>query len=138
MLNAAGQPTEQVDLNAVLRQIEQDLELPMAQKKAVVRYNVLPVLEGASVLLYQLFYNLLNNALKFSRLAVPPEIHIESKPANAEMVELRFSDNGIGFGQEQAERIFDPFTRLHSKDKYEGTGLGLSLCRRIVQRHGGT
>ncbi|GAB4093498.1 ATP-binding protein [Flaviaesturariibacter terrae] len=137
MLNAAGKPTEPVALNSVLRQIEQDLEIPITQKKATIRYGNLPVLEGATVLLYQLFYNLLNNALKFARAGVPPEIMI-SAAARDEAVEIRFADNGIGFSQGQAERIFEPFTRLNSKDQYEGTGLGLSLCRRIVQRHGGS
>ncbi|RYY63138.1 MAG: response regulator, partial [Chitinophagaceae bacterium] len=138
MLNAAGQPTEQVDLQQVLRQIEQDLELPITQKKALVQYSQLPVLEGASVLLYQLFYNLMNNALKFARPGGVPEISIKAQPVEPDSVEIRFTDNGIGFSQEQSDRIFDPFTRLHSKDKFEGTGLGLSLCRRIVHRHGGT
>ncbi|RYY90870.1 MAG: response regulator [Chitinophagaceae bacterium] len=138
MLNAAGQPIERVDLNNVMRQIEQDLELPITQKNAVIRYKNLPEIEGASVLLYQLFYNLLNNALKFARPDGAAEVTIDAQQCAEGIVEIRFSDNGIGFSPAQAERIFDPFTRLHPKDKYEGTGLGLSLCRRIVQRHNGS
>ncbi|RYZ20930.1 MAG: response regulator [Chitinophagaceae bacterium] len=138
MVNATRQHTEQVDLGALIRQIEQDLELPIAQKGAVLHVDALPVVEGAQVLLYQLFYNLMNNSLKFVRDGVPPVIGIGLLPAPEGFVRIRFRDNGIGFDGDQSEKIFSPFTRLNSKDQYEGTGLGLSLCRRIVQRHGGS
>src|SRR6202000_2392049 len=112
------------------------------------------------VLLYQLFYNLLNNSLKFARKDTPPVISITASPmpeASAksqtpqlsgprvgdtsqvgnEWVKITVADNGIGFEQAYANRIFDSFTRLHSKDTLEGTGLGLALCKKIVERHGG-
>jgi signal transduction histidine kinase len=135
-INSTEQQTEAVDLNRIVRAIETDLDLPIGQKKATVHYSQLPTIEGAAVLLYQLFYNLVNNSLKFSRSDAPCRIEISSK-IDQDQAFIRLTDNGIGFDQEQAERIFDTFSRLNAKDKYEGTGLGLSLCRKIVLRHGG-
>ncbi len=139
-LNASQQQTEKVDLNQVLANVEGDLEVAMQQKAARLIYEKLPEIEGAGVLLHQLFYNLINNSLKFSREDVPPVIEVSSTPDSKdgkEYVRLIVKDNGIGFQQQYADRIFSSFTRLHSKDRYEGTGLGLALCRKIVERHQG-
>jgi light-regulated signal transduction histidine kinase (bacteriophytochrome) len=140
-LNETEQSIEKVDLNETMRNITSDLEVVMGQKKAQLLYDKLPVIEGASVLLHQLFYNLVNNSLKFARADAPPLITIASSPVvknDKSFVQIRIIDNGIGFQQEFAKRIFETFTRLNSKDQYEGTGLGLSLCKRIVERHGGS
>ena len=99
----------------------------------------MPKVEGASVLFYQLFYNLINNSLKFSEEL--PVIHISSsivKAGEKEFARIVVGDNGIGFEQQDADKIFNAFTRLNSKDKYEGTGLGLALCKKIVERHHGS
>lgn len=141
MLNASEQTIESIDLNIVFRNIESDLELPIGQKDASLSYGALPVIQGAPVLIYQLFYNLVNNSLKFSREGVKPVISVTSSVESGdgkEFAEVRVIDNGIGFEQDQAERIFNTFERLNSKDRYEGTGLGLSLCKRIAERHGGS
>jgi PAS domain S-box-containing protein len=141
MLSAAHQRIEEVDLNETLKNIEADLEVIISQKQASVQYRNLPTVEGASVLLYQLFYNLVNNSLKFSRPDECSVITILSsltKKDEKEWVEITINDNGIGFEQEFAEKIFETFLRLNSKDQFEGTGLGLSLCKRIIERHGGT
>jgi signal transduction histidine kinase len=135
-INSTEQETEAVDLNRIIRAIETDLELPIGQKRATLNYSQLPTVEGAAVLLYQLFYNLINNSLKFSRADAPCRIDISAK-VDGDQTLIRLTDNGIGFDQEQAGRIFDTFFRLNAKDKYEGTGLGLSLCKKIVLRHGG-
>jgi signal transduction histidine kinase len=130
-----------VDLNEVLKNIESDLEVLIAQKSAQIHYHDLPVVEGASVLLYQLFYNLINNSLKFSKANLPAVIDISSSLATKEEREfavITIKDNGIGFEQEFASKIFETFLRLNSKDQFEGTGLGLSLCKRIIERHGGS
>jgi len=140
-LNASKQAMQTVDLNEVIKSIETDLEVLIQQTGTQIFYHDLPSIEGSSVLLYQLFYNLTNNAIKFARSAVSPVISIGSSIVNKDnqkFIKVIFNDNGIGFEQEQAEKIFETFTRLHSKDKYEGTGLGLSLCKRIVDRHGGS
>lgn len=139
-LSSTGQNTEQIDLNEVFQNIVTDLELLINQKKAVVKWTGLEKIYGAPVLIYQLFYNLVNNSLKFSRTDTATEIFISGsflKENGDEHFKVVVSDNGIGFAPENAEKIFNTFTRLHSKDKYEGTGLGLALCKKIVERHNG-
>ncbi|RYY91000.1 MAG: PAS domain S-box protein [Chitinophagaceae bacterium] len=140
-LNAARQPMEPVALADVLVSIETDLEVIIQQAGAHVNRGPLPVIEGAPVLLYQLFYNLLNNSLKFTRPGIAPAISIQSEDATeggVAGVRVILEDNGIGFDNAQAQSIFDTFKRLNSKDAFEGTGLGLALCKKIVSRHGGT
>jgi len=140
MLSAAHQKIEKVDINETIENIKSDLEVSIAQKAANIYFANLPVVEGASILLYQLFYNLIYNSLKFSKPNEAPLIKISSALVNKnekKFAEIKISDNGIGFEQEFAERIFETFLRLNSKDMFEGTGLGLSLCKRIAERHGG-
>ena len=140
MLSAAHQKIEKVNLNETIKSIESDLEIIIGQKAARIKVKHLPTVEGASILLYQLFYNLINNSLKFSKPGEASVIQISSanvQKNDTEFAEITISDNGIGFEQEFAERIFETFLRLNSKDMFEGTGLGLSLCKRIAERHGG-
>lgn len=146
-LNTSGQVIESVNLNQLLQHIESDLELPIKQKNASITYTSMPTIEGYSVLLYQLFYNLINNSLKFSKADVSPVItltfeEITAPPLTQSVsdtwIRLQLSDNGIGFRPVDAQKIFKTFVRLNSKDQYEGTGLGLALCHRIVERHGGS
>jgi signal transduction histidine kinase len=143
ILNGSEQTIEPVDLNVIITNIEIDLEVTIGEKRASLVRGRLPRIEGASVLIYQLFYNLINNSLKFARVGVPPVIEVVAKVLQEEgspeaMAEITLTDNGIGFEQEHADRIFNTFARLHAKDKYEGTGLGLALCRKIVDRHLGS
>ena len=141
MADSHDASTEVVDLNTIIRSIENDLELSIQKQSAHLQYQHLHTVEGSSVLIYQLFYNLINNSLKFVKPDEPQKISLESKKIDRKgkaFIEITVKDNGIGFEQDQAERIFNTFTRLHSKDKYEGTGLGLALCKKIVQRHLGT
>ncbi|MBS1780269.1 MAG: PAS domain-containing protein [Bacteroidetes bacterium] len=138
--NAGIQNCEFVDLNDVIKSIETDLEVKLQTTGAKITSSNLPVVEGARVLLYQLFYNLINNSIKFVAPGSAPRILISSEQITGNdtgFVRIILRDNGIGFEQEFAERIFETFTRLNSKDSYEGTGLGLSLCKKIVERHGG-
>ncbi|MEI6947590.1 PAS domain S-box protein [Paraflavisolibacter sp. H34] len=138
-----------VPLTEIIRGVETDLEMVLQQKEGVLTCEDLPVVEGAPVLLHQLFYNLINNSLKFSREGVPPRISVSYERvkgdrlphplpgANRDYVLIRLQDNGIGFRNEEVDQIFKPFGRLHAKTKYEGTGLGLALCKKIAERHGG-
>lgn len=137
-LNASTHALEPVDLNNILSEIEDDLEVVIRSKEAVIKSDILPVIEGARILLYQLLYNLINNSLKFTRPGTPPLISIRATlSANQRTAIITIEDNGIGFDQVYASHIFDTFTRLNTKDQYEGTGLGLALCKKIVERHGG-
>ncbi|GAA6769191.1 hypothetical protein AAFH68_51560 [Flavobacterium sp. CGRL1] len=140
-INADQQKPTLVDLNEVLKNIETDLEISLQKTGGEIHYDHLPVLEGAQVLLYQLFYNLINNSIKFAKIDIPVQIKLSSKiikEKNKKRAVITIEDNGIGFEESQSEKIFETFTRLNSKDTYEGTGLGLSLCKKIVERHGGT
>ena len=131
----------EIDLNQTLQQIEADLEVIIQERKTNIQFTDLPVIEGAPVLIYQLFYNLLNNSLKFAKKEMPAQVRVTAKSVVREgkpFVLIEVTDNGIGFPQEYAENIFNTFTRLNAKDQYEGTGLGLALCKKIVERHGGT
>lgn len=141
---------EKIDLNDICATILEDLELVIAEKKAEVTFSGLPVVTGSYTLIYQLLYNLINNSLKFVRDGVRPVIGISSRKAkrdelqkagisapDREYYRIDVADNGIGFEQSYAEKIFDSFIRLNSKDKFEGTGLGLALCKKIAGRHKG-
>jgi len=139
-VNSESHAVETVDMNVTVENAIDDLELIIAEKGADIQAGDLPVIEGSSVLLHQLFYNLLNNALKFSRAGVAPVIKIESQllaGSDDGQVEFKIIDNGIGFSEMDAKKIFKSFVRLHPKDRFEGTGLGLALCKRIVERHSG-
>ncbi len=140
-INADSQKATIVDLNETIKNIETDLEIVLQKTGAKIYYQDLPVLEGASVLLYQLFYNLINNSIKFAKEDTASEIIITAKEQIEEdkkFAIITVEDNGIGFDLDQTGRIFETFTRLNSKDRYEGTGLGLSLCKKIAERHGGS
>jgi PAS domain S-box-containing protein len=140
LVNTA-QNLEAVNLNEIIDQIAGDLEVMMEQKKAQVIKTVLPTIRANSTLIYQLFYNLILNSLKFSKAGKPSLINISSetiKQDSKDFLRIVVSDNGIGFEPEFGQDIFKTFTRLHPADLYEGTGLGLALCKKIVERHGGT
>jgi PAS domain S-box-containing protein len=140
-LDKKKQPIEKIDLNNIIQNITTDLELIIKEKKAAVVTSALPEIEGAAILINQLFFNLLHNALKFSKPGELPHVAISHQfttMEDREAVEITIKDNGIGLDEAYAERIFKSFERLHSKDEYEGNGLGLALCRKIVTRHLGT
>lgn len=140
-INADSQKTTLVDLNEVIRNIETDLEIVLQKSGGKILYQNLPKLEGATVLLYQLFYNLINNSIKFAKETIPPVISISAEIINEQdknFAVINLEDNGIGFASNQTNHIFETFTRLNPKDRYEGTGLGLSLCKKIAERHGGS
>lgn len=140
-LNDSIQLIEKVDLNEIIAHVETDLEVAIHQRNAIITHQNLPIIQGIPVLIHQLFYNLVNNSLKFAKNNEPLVITITSKNYEEQgkaLIQVQIKDNGIGFYQEYAERIFETFARLNSKDKYEGTGLGLALCKKIVHRHYGT
>jgi light-regulated signal transduction histidine kinase (bacteriophytochrome) len=132
---------DDIDLNQVLHDVATDLELVIAEKNVAINYENLPVIKGVPTLIYQLFYNLVNNSVKFSKPGRPLVIDIDSKHVSEDgrlFWQIVLEDNGIGFSDKHSETIFRTFIRLNPKDKYEGTGLGLALCKKIVERHGGS
>lgn len=127
---------EEVNLNDILAEIQKDLDVVIREKQAVVEVANLPVITGNSIRLRQLFSNLISNALKYSKTGVPPVIQIGVHQSNDE-VTIQVRDNGIGFEDQYSEKIFGLFERLHTRDKYPGTGIGLSICKRIAELHVG-
>lgn len=141
-LDKRSQPVEKINLDLVIENIKTDLELIINEKGAILVISELPEIEGAPILIHQLFYNLVHNALKFSKSDQPPRVIITSNiiknQEGIEVLEIKIKDNGIGLDPVFAEKIFDAFERLHSKDQYEGNGLGLALCRKIAKKHNGS
>jgi light-regulated signal transduction histidine kinase (bacteriophytochrome) len=148
-INYRASPFEEVDLAEVAAGVLSDLEARIAELDATVDVGQLPVVHADPMQMRQLLQNLISNALKFHRDGVVPVVRVRAEAIPA--VEARFAaeagaserymltveDNGIGFDEQYAERIFGPFERLHGRAAYEGTGIGLSIARKIVWRHGG-
>lgn len=130
-------PFVMVDLNNVLANVVLDLDTKIEEVNGRVSIEPLPTVEADSTQMRQLFQNLISNALKFHRDAEPPEIIIATENMMDNMVTISVADNGVGFEAQYAERIFKVFERLYGRDEYEGTGIGLAICRRIVERHDG-
>lgn len=140
----------EVDLNQIVENIKADYDLLIEQKAASVFYKHLPVIEGISVQIFQVFSNIIGNALKFTRPGVKPVITISAEKLSIaevrdnkllsndiEYYKFVFTDNGIGMKKEYVDQIFSIFKRLHSKSEYEGTGIGLAMCKKIVENHHG-
>jgi signal transduction histidine kinase len=147
-ISVEKQSFEEVDLNGVIGEVLSEMEPVIREKEAQVIVDRLPVLPASTVLMGPLFSNLINNSLKYSKKKELPQIRIryEEGPTvgagNGKDQEIRYGrifveDNGIGFDQKYAEQIFDMFRRLHSNAEYEGTGIGLALCKKIVEMHRG-
>jgi PAS domain S-box-containing protein len=128
---------ETVNLDQLLQEIITDFELLIAQKKAVITAGPLPVIKGDSQQLRQLFGNLFSNSLKFCERIPHIQISATTVPGTP-YVQILFKDNGIGFEQQYADQIFIAFKRLNNRQLYSGTGIGMALCKKIVERHGGT
>jgi light-regulated signal transduction histidine kinase (bacteriophytochrome) len=136
-VSTKGRPFVPVELDEIVAQVLIDLELSIKESGAQVRIGTLPTVEADPVQMRQLWQNLLGNALKFRREDVVPELQVCAE-VDDHVVELTISDNGIGFDEQYATRIFRAFERLHGARAYAGTGIGLALCRKIVERHHGT
>jgi PAS domain S-box-containing protein len=131
------QPFAPLDLNQILSEVISDLEVRLEQTRGVVEVAPLPVIEADAVQMRQLFQNLIGNALKFHKKDEAPRVRI-SASIEGTTCEIRVEDNGIGFDEKYRERIFTIFQRLHGRHEYEGTGVGLAVCRRIAERHEGS
>jgi len=137
------------DLNLVVKQSLEMMREEIEQKHAQIHIDPLPIVQGNTVQYKQLFKNLLENAIKFNKKNASAEIEVRMElitdekkilfglPNGKTYYKIEIRDNGIGFNQAYAERIFEPFVRLHSRFQYEGNGLGLSICKKIVTNHHG-
>jgi signal transduction histidine kinase len=137
------QPFRQVDLAKVAADVLNDLEYELEHSQGKVEIGALPVVRGDPTQMHQLLLNLIGNALKFHRPGVPPLVMVSSSSVYVphafipRQVEIRVEDNGIGFDPQAATRLFQPFQRLVGRSEYAGSGIGLAICRKIVERHGG-
>ena len=136
-----GQPFTQVDLNKVLKNVQADLEVRIEQTHARVECEPLPTITADLLQMSQLFQNLIGNSLKFRKPELPPVVHVRGEVLQegeeSHSCRITVEDNGIGFEEKYADRIFQVFQRLHGRNEYEGTGIGLAVCRQIAERHGG-
>jgi signal transduction histidine kinase len=145
-----AKPSTPVNLNTLVSEVLSDLDVRIEQVHGRVEVGSLPTIHADATQMRQLFQNLIGNALKFRKPDVAPLIKVQAEPlGKTESFDdegaggraawlIRVQDNGIGFEEKFRERIFEVFQRLHNRSEYEGSGIGLSLCRKIAQRHGGS
>ncbi len=137
-----ARPFEPVDLNVIAQEVLSDLEGTLQQAGGRVTVGPLPTVEADPLQMCQLLQNLIGNALKFRKPGEPPVVTVQGRdvrsPAAAPLCEIAVRDNGVGFEEQYLDRIFQVFQRLHGRQEYEGTGMGLAICRKIAERHGGT
>jgi light-regulated signal transduction histidine kinase (bacteriophytochrome) len=126
-----------VSLDGCVDRVLETLDLRIAETAAVITRDPLPEVQGDSTLLEELFQNLLSNALKFVAPGTAPRIHLSAVPGPEYNWVIGVRDEGIGIDPERVAEIFRPFRRLHPSDKYPGTGIGLAIARKAVDRHGG-
>ncbi|HYK47843.1 MAG TPA: PAS domain-containing protein [Parafilimonas sp.] len=138
---------EATDLNVTISQVQRNLAEMIAEKNATIEFSNLPTIQAVPLQFQQLFSNIIENSLKYSRENVPPVIKISATlvpgknhpfTKSKQCYEITVADNGIGFEQEYAENIFKLFQRLHGRNEYYGTGIGLAICKKIVENHKGT
>lgn len=127
---------QKTDLNTIVKEVIDDLEVRIRESGGKIHVSTLPVLNAHPIQMQQLFQNLISNALKFTHKHLPPEVRISHFSDNGYHV-IVIEDNGIGFDPRHSDRIFQTFERLHARSDFEGTGIGLSVCEKIVQRHQG-
>ncbi len=140
-----AQPFTPVSLEDVMKHVCSDLEVRIETTNGQVKFRDLPLIQADETQMHQLFLNLVSNGLKFHRDGVPPIVKVtaEIKQESSfrrigKVCKISIHDNGIGFDEKYHDRIFTIFQRLHGRHEYEGTGIGLAVCRKIVDRHGGT
>jgi light-regulated signal transduction histidine kinase (bacteriophytochrome) len=149
-MNSRGMDFEMTDLNNVLDDASNNIRELLEESQTVIEHEPLPVIPCVPMQINQLFTNLIINSIKYKTAGTPPLIQISARPSLPDEIKspdtlsnetnywkIIFSDNGIGFEQQYADRIFELFQRLHSRFEYEGTGIGLAICKKIVQNHKG-
>lgn len=143
-----AKPFVELDLGRIAHEVVSDLEMRIRESGGQILVGELPRLDGDPLQMRQLLQNLIGNGLKYRRPDEPPRVEVQSRKLSNSLAgtreptlprfEISVSDNGIGFDEKYLDRIFAPFQRLHGRGEYEGTGMGLAICYKIVERHGGT
>jgi len=138
-ITTRAEPSERVDLNEVIEDVKSlMLAALLDETKGTIHVpEPLPSVQGDSLQMHQLFQNLIGNGLKFRREGIPPEITIRAQQIEGNMVRVEVQDNGIGIEGKYHEQVFTMLKRLHSQARYKGTGIGLAICKKVVERHGG-
>jgi light-regulated signal transduction histidine kinase (bacteriophytochrome) len=144
-ITTQAQPFEPIELARIVGDVTNDLQIAIEESGAVIEVAPMPIIEADATQMRQLFQNLFSNSLKFRKKDVPPKITVSGRLFNreddsrqlVEHCEIVIADNGIGFDNKYADRIFAIFQRLHGKTEYDGTGIGLATVRKIVDRHAG-
>lgn len=134
-IQTRGKPFEEIDCEEILGEVRVNLQVAIEKSGALITNNSLPVIMGDASQLMRLFQNLIDNAIKFADKE-SPRVHVSAEKKDHEWL-FSVSDNGIGIDPQYGERIFVIFQRLHGREEYPGTGIGLAICKRIVERHGG-
>jgi len=143
------QPGEPVDLALLLDQVKVELKETIVETRATIHTTLLPTVPVVEFMFRQLLHNLIGNALKYAQPGIPPVVHLTYEKITAEAAsampmqtpgphhKLTVADNGIGFDPAYSQKIFQLFQRLHGRNEYAGTGIGLAICQRIMENHGG-
>ena len=134
----ASEPFKEVDLSDLIGEVLSDLEVRIVKTGGEVHVGTLPVISADPTQMRQLFQNLIGNALKFHKPGEKPMVQVRSVSNTDSECQIVVEDNGIGFDEQYLDKIFAPFQRLHARSEYEGTGMGLAICKKIVERHGGS
>jgi light-regulated signal transduction histidine kinase (bacteriophytochrome) len=126
-----------VDLSGIAHEALQDLEVRLERCHGRVELSDLPVIEADAMQMRRLLLNLMGNALKFHREDTPPVVRVSATNLDEDWLELRVADNGVGISPNRQAGLFQPFGRAHGRSEFEGTGMGLAICRKIIERHAG-
>lgn len=136
-VNTATQKLEWISSMELVDSIKQTMDSTLKTTGGGITYDNLPDIRGNQTQLLQLYQNLINNGIKYQKADATPQIHLSTKN-KGEFIEFSVKDNGIGIDQRHIHKIFDVFQRLHRSGQFAGTGIGLSICKKVVERHGGT
>lgn len=136
-INSKSRPTTPVSLNELIQNVLLHFSLVINKTKAQVETDALPTVIADQYMMRQLFQNLIGNALKFAKAGQPPKIRIYNRSNNSAFFEIVVQDEGIGFNTSYLNNMVKPFKKLHGKDQYEGGGMGLTICMKVVRVHGG-
>jgi light-regulated signal transduction histidine kinase (bacteriophytochrome) len=133
-VSAKGRPFQKVDLKEIASEVIEDLEARIIENQGNVKLGFLPTVDADPFQIRLLLQNLIGNALKYHKVGLPPAVYLSSQPNESGGWGISVRDNGIGLDEKFSEKIFIPLERLHGRSSYEGTGIGLAICKKIASR----